>query len=164
MLAKISYGIVFWSHHINTRTIRRITAALTSPLRRCLALPPDANTHAILTEFGLPTFENLRSVTTIRFIQSLRLNHQPQPVTKFFRSLHDLPPSTPKYRQLLQQTVCLYTNNIGLRPRYASHPYSHPYYKSAALHIKPRLPINTQRTHTRYIPLCRSHPHGSHPR
>lgn len=105
--------MVFWSHSINNRTIRRINAAIVSPLRRCLALPRDANTTSILTEFGLPSFEDMRSVQTVRYIQSIRLNKQPLPVLKFFRSLRNLPDKSPLNRMLLHNTVARYSATLN---------------------------------------------------
>src|SRR3954469_7230083 len=105
--------MVFWSHHISPRTIRRITAAVVSPLRRCLTLPRDANIHSILVEYGLPSFENLRAVSTVRFIQSFRLNQQPQPITHFFRSLRDHSESKIKSRLLIHHLVSRYSEDIG---------------------------------------------------
>jgi len=104
--------MVFWSHNITNRAIRRITAAIVSPLRRALTLPYDASTDCLLAECGLPPFGLLRSVTPLRFIQSFEQNKQPTPILKFYRAVKNQPHQSPRDRHFICNHASAYSNLI----------------------------------------------------
>jgi hypothetical protein len=114
MMSIATYGMVFWSHSLSARSTRRIDSAIALPLRRALALPRDANTIGILVEHGLPSFANLRSISTIRFTHALHHNQMPPPIQQFFRRL---PPSqhsaTAQKRRFIREISNVYSEQIN---------------------------------------------------
>jgi retron-type reverse transcriptase len=118
LYGKLSYGIQFWSHGMSGEQSTKLRASIVSPLRRCLQLPTNANINSILVEFGLPSIDMLRAVSTLRYMWSIRHDTAPTPITKFYKSLQSLPPqppSTPTNRTSIHSTASSYATETGLQ-------------------------------------------------
>jgi hypothetical protein len=114
LLSIATYGIVFWAHSISKRCITRINSILANPLRRTLCLPFNANTTSILVECGIPSFEPLRSVTSIRFIHGFMHKLAPPPIQRFYNSLpYNQPSTTARKRLYIKETVINYSDALN---------------------------------------------------
>jgi hypothetical protein len=123
IIAKVSYGIMFYAHNLNEDQILSIDRTFTQSLRLTTDLPFDCNREMLLAEFGLPTFKSLRAIQTLRYVQKFHRKTVCEPALRqFHREIigrHKKKLSlehTPLHRRPIQYIADEYIKQSGYDP------------------------------------------------